>query len=175
MSEIMIDLETMGVGPNAAIVAIGAVHFDMGGGGIIGRFYRAIELESSVLAGGTMDASTVLWWMRRKAEARDMIQAGVDIEVALLDLSRWMDGFSPIGERYVWGNGAAFDNVILASAYRNSGIQQPWYYHNERCYRTVRAMYPEVKFSRIGVYHNAVDDAESQALHLIDIFKEAMK
>jgi hypothetical protein len=32
-------------------------------------------------------------------------------------------------------------------------------------------MYPSVKLVRTGTHHNAVDDAESQAVHLIDICK----
>ena len=64
-------------------------------------------------------------------------------------------------------NGAAFDNVILASAYRRNGTRQPWQFLNDRCYRTMKAQYPAVKMQRNGTHHNAVDDAESQARHLI--------
>jgi len=69
----------------------------------------------------------------------------------------------------VWGNGAAFDNVILASAYRQANITQPWLFWNDRCYRTVKALSPAVTMQRNGTHHNALDDAESQARHLIDM------
>ena len=66
---VMIDLETMGVNNNAAIIAIGAVAFDFEGN--LGyHFYQTITLQSSVENGGIMDASTVLWWMRQSDEAR---------------------------------------------------------------------------------------------------------
>jgi exodeoxyribonuclease VIII len=44
---------------------------------------------------------------------------------------------------------------------------QPWRHWNDRCYRTVKSLYPDVKLERVGTHHNAVDDAESQARHLI--------
>ncbi len=42
-ADVMIDIETMGLGPDAAIVAIGAVFFDLEKGTLVERFYRAID------------------------------------------------------------------------------------------------------------------------------------
>ena len=41
--DIMLDLETMGTGPNAAIVAIGAVAFDLQAGTIGDHWYRWVD------------------------------------------------------------------------------------------------------------------------------------
>lgn len=173
MLDVMLDLETMGNGPNAAIIAIGAVEFD--DNGIGEKFYSVISLESSVANGGIIDASTVLWWMQQDAAARgEFVGAYDSIAVALHDFSHWMENRGHTDELKVWGNGAAFDNVILASAYRRNGTKQPWMFWNDRCYRTMKALYPRVPFVRSGTHHNAVNDAESQALHLIDILR-AMK
>ena len=69
----------------------------------------------------------------------------------------------------LWGNGASFDNAILSTAYELCELEtvQPWRFYNDRCYRTVKSLYPEVAMVRTGTYHNALDDAESQALHLL--------
>jgi exodeoxyribonuclease VIII len=64
MNNVMVDLETMGNGPAAAIVAIGAVEFDPDTGQLGREFYREVDLEDSAFRGGVIDASTVLWWMR---------------------------------------------------------------------------------------------------------------
>lgn len=48
MKHVMLDLETMGSGPRAAIVAIGACCFEPETGRIGETFYQAIDLESSV-------------------------------------------------------------------------------------------------------------------------------
>lgn len=162
--DVMLDLETMGSGPNAAIIAIGAVGFTPER--IVHRFYRVVDLASSVATGGIIDASTVLWWLRQGNEARAQFNlSGMPVEEALSEFSQWL---APFGDGVkVWGNGAAFDNVILASAYRRLELPVPWKFYNDRCYRTMKAAHPGVKMERVGTYHNALNDAESQAQHLM--------
>ena len=168
MQDVMLDLETMGNGPQAAIIAIGAVEFDIPAQQVGERFYTVIDLESAVACGGVMDASTVLWWLKQSDAARAAFDRGGDhIAVALQQFAGWMENRAKRDDVRVWGNGAAFDNVILASAYRRNGTAQPWQFWNDRCYRTVKAQHPAVKMQRNGTHHNAVDDAESQARHLI--------
>lgn len=168
MDDVMIDLETMGNGPDAAIIAIGAVEFDINKKQVGERFYVAVDLATAIEAGGVMDASTVLWWFDQSNEARRVFtEEGAHIANALHKFAVWMEKRG--GGVRVWGNGAAFDNVVLASAYRRNQTPQPWKYWNDRCYRTVKSLAPGVKMKRTGTHHNAVDDAESQALHLIDI------
>lgn len=161
----MLDLETMGNGPNAAIVAIGAVRFKQD---IQDDFYTVIDLQSSIDAGLTMDASTVLWWMKQNDEARQQFnRQGASLKQALEWFSSW------IGQNaQIWGNGAAFDNAILSNAYKKCNIKQPWHYGNDRCYRTLKALYPQIKMQRTGVHHIAVEDARNQAEHLIQIFTQ---
>lgn len=162
MNNIMLDLETMGTGPDAAIISIGAVRFDAD---ITDRFYKIVSLKSSVDAGLRMDPETVLWWMRRSEEARaEFDEDATTLFDALMAFAEWA-GKGAI----VWGNGSDFDNVILASAYRLMKIPAPWIFWNNRCYRTVKALHPEIALERTGTYHRAVDDAESQARHLMRI------
>ena len=170
MQDVMLDLETMGTGPQAAIVAIGAVEFDAQSQLIGEEFYVVVDLESSVAHGGVIDASTVLWWLKQSDAARAAFdRSGTSLTAALIQFSSWMTARAPRENVRVWGNGAAFDNVILASAYRQANITQPWLFWNDRCYRTVKALSPAVTMQRNGTHHNALDDAESQARHLIDM------
>lgn len=175
MRDVMVDLETMGSGPNAAIVAIGAVAFNPGKGLMGSRFYRVIDLESAVLMGGQIDPATVMWWLKQSDEARSaLVKSGstMNMAVVLREFTNWMAAAADNADRVrVWGNGASFDNVILASAYRMAGLSQPWKYWNDRCYRTVKAQYPNIQMVRQGVHHNALDDAVSQASHLIEMMR----
>jgi exodeoxyribonuclease VIII len=184
MKHIMLDLETMGVGPNSAIIAIGAVEFELDyelgvvekgeeslvKGSVGNSFYSVIDLDSCIKSGLTMDASTVLWWMQQSDDARKQFdRLGDQLAKALQDFSNW---FKEVNSQYVWGNGAAFDNVLLANAYVKCGLDQPWKHWDDRCYRTVKGLYPNIKMQRSGTHHNAVDDARSQAEHLITMLSK---
>lgn len=166
-SNVMLDLETMGNGPDAAIVAIGACTFDITTGKIGTTYYNRVDLASAVSYGGVIDASAVTWWLQQGHEARAEIarEGGMDIAEALQHFDTWMDRHTHDAE--VWGNGASFDNVVLRGAYARNGTSAPWAWWNDRCYRTVKALHRDVPMKRIGTHHNALHDAISQALHLI--------
>ena len=164
---IMIDLETMGTRPTAPIVSIGAVAFDATG--VHDTFYANVDLKSAVDAGGVIDPSTVMWWMSQSDEARAALlvkDEQYSIVWALAALSAWGDWGKVAG---VWGNGASFDNVILSESYYRAAILRPWPFWKDRCYRTIKTIYPDVELVRSGTHHNALDDARTQAEHLIAI------
>jgi exodeoxyribonuclease VIII len=165
MNRIMLDLETMGTGSDAAIIAIGAVKFDEKK--ITDEFYEIVDLQSSVDAGLKIEAQTVLWWMQQDGEARGQFDGkAISLKKALKKFSEFVLD-EQHDEPEIWGNGANFDNVILANAYYFSDISKPWYYWNDRCFRTVKALNPQIKMERTGIYHCALDDAKTQAEHLI--------
>lgn len=177
MDHIMLDLETMSTEANAAIIAIiaiGAVKFDPELGVLGQEFYCTVDLASSMNRGGSVSSSTILWWLQQSDEARKKVtEPGQDLLEALFAFRTFVGNDNP----YVcmWGNGAAFDNVVLATAYKRVGITPPWRFYNDRCYRTLKNLFPAVPMERVGTHHNALDDAKSQALHTIAIFKEMQK
>lgn len=164
---VMLDLETMGNNSNSVIIAIGAVAFD--DNGVYDKFYANIHMQTCLDAGMAVDGSTVEWWLTQGEDARNsLLKNRVSIQSALSDFAKW---YGDTNADEVWGNGAMFDNTILGNAYKSCGMQVPWKFWNDRCYRTVKNMYPLVELERVGTHHNAVDDAETQALHLIKILK----
>ncbi len=170
--QVMLDLETMGNRPTSAIVAIGACAFDVETQLISGRFYRTVDLESSMAAGLTVDAGTIIWWLKQGDPAREAItsNSAKTLETALVDFKMWLKELGA-PDAGIWGNGADFDNAILANAYRAIGHPAPWPFWANRCYRTVKNLAPHIKIEREGVYHNALDDAVSQAKHLMKILR----
>jgi len=176
MLNIMIDLETMSTAPNAAIVAIGAVAFDTDLFTLHPlEFYTTVSLQSSMDAGLHVSASTILWWLQHDDEARaELVGRGaLRLSDALARLTSWMLAVIPDKDkRLVWGNGAAFDNVILAAAYAATWGTFPWHFWNDRCYLTMKNLYPATGMPTfVGTKHKAVDDARMQALHLMEILK----
>lgn len=159
----MVDLETLGTGPNAMIVAIGACTFRGAEGP---TFYRAVDMT---LSSGDIDPSTVKWWLEASDQARAAITASsaVPLYVALADFALFLSRECPDeGSRCIWGNGATFDNVILASAYSRSGMKLPWRFWNDRCFRTLKSLHLDVPApTRIGTHHHALDDALHQTQH----------
>lgn len=164
----MLDLETFGQRPGSVLVALGAVKFR--DGEIIGQFYERIDPESCVRQCLVLDASTVQWWLKQSEPARlELTKPAEDIGSVLAQFESWLgsDDFE------VWGCGSDFDNALAAEAWhRVFGTPPPWKFWNNRCYRTLKALFPHITLPREGTHHNALDDAIHQALHAMLILKE---
>ena len=176
MSHVMCDIESLSLESDAVIIAIGAVKFDPVSGTVFdnpqqnGTFYQNINAKSAHRAGGSIDCATVMWWMTQSEQARTALtQDPLPIEVVLKNFSAWVRDSSCTG---FWGNGAGFDNVVIGNAYKRLGLTAPWSYKVDRCYRTISGLNHGVDFEREGTYHNALDDAISQAKHLCKIAKK---
>ncbi|EON0006314.1 3'-5' exoribonuclease [Escherichia coli] len=173
---LMIDLETMGKNPDAPIASIGAVFFDPQTGEQGPEFSKIIDMGT---CGGTVDISTIEWWLQRSGEARAAILADrIPLDDALLQLREFIDENS--GEFFVqvWGNGANFDNVILRRSYERQEIPCPWCYTNDRDVRTIVALGLVMDFDARSVItfegerHNALHDARYQAKYVSAIWQK---
>lgn len=170
----MLDLETFGTRSDATIIAIGAVKFDPKEKKIYDRFYTRIDPQTSMDVGLTVNGSTILWWFQQSEAAR------AEFKGTLPSLKSALDGFTSWTQRQlrpdekgirVWGNGATFDNVILSASYAAMKMPRPWDYRSDRCYRTIKALFPEVPLPKTElIAHRADHDAEYQALHLMEIW-----
>lgn len=169
----MLDIETLSSAPDAAIVAIGACVFRTDGKAWAGSarptFYRIITAESAQAMGGHIDAATVKWWARQSDDVRRVLndERAINVSIALSEFSIWLQDVRPRG---LWGNGAEFDNVVLRSAWDRNLTAAPWSYRQNRCYRTLKNLRPDIAFEPYGVAHNALDDAIAQAMHAERIF-----
>ncbi|EEY9076465.1 exonuclease [Escherichia coli] len=173
---LMIDLETMGKNPDAPIASIGAVFFDPQTGELGPEFSKIIDMDT---CGGTVDISTIEWWLQRSGEARAAILADrIPLDDALLQLREFIDENS--GEFFVqvWGNGANFDNVILSRSYKRQEIPCPWRHYNDRDVRTIVALGLVMDFDARNVItfegerHNALHDARYQAKYVSVIWQK---
>jgi len=165
--ELMFDLETMSTNPDAAIVSIGACKWDSEG--IHDTFYAAISLADSLRYGLHKDPDTVAWWKKQPIEATlAWAQDGKPLKQALQEFVEWLGPDAKDHTYYCWG--LNFDVPILATSLERVGIEKPWKYWNLRCARTIHAVFDTGKIAkREGVYHNAKDDAVTQATELIRI------
>lgn len=171
MKDVMIDLETLGRRAGCAILSIGAVAFDPKTKELGPEFYVVVNRLSCFDNGLHEDPETVAWWKNQNEEAKKILtetDGGELLANALGKLTEYLSQFG-IKQVKVWGNGSDFDNAILTNCYAAIGQNQPWSFWNNRCYRTLKCLKPEIKMLRRGTYHNALDDAKSQAIHALQL------
>lgn len=175
--DLMIDLETMGLPPDGAIVSIGACFFNLDTSEIGPTFNRTINLATAVRDGGTINPGTVMFWLGQSQPARDAIRfSGEDIRTTLTEFTAFISEHSRVQDVRPWGNGASFDLTLLNSSYLRAGLKTPWSPFRERCFRTIRNMYPSVEYNpddKGNGAHNALADAIFQAQHLFKIKNRA--
>jgi exodeoxyribonuclease VIII len=164
----MIDIECLGLEPGYVILSIGAVRFNLMQGIVGQTFYRKLHPVLQEERGAKVSVSTAVWWMGQSKEAQiAAICSAEDPAIVLSDLATF------IGDpktAQVWGNGPDIDCAMVANLYSRFGMQRPWQYYNQRCFRTIAAHYAAIpKDERQGTYHNALDDAMYQVKHLMKI------
>jgi hypothetical protein len=171
--DVMLDLETLGKGPSAYIVSIGAVRYNLQGRDTFESlaanssrlFYSPITTEEQF---GDIDPDTVAWWMQQSDAARSVFKETEEhrsLSVALTQFNEFT------GCRYLWGNGNMFDNNIIRSALKNIGIASAWRFWQDLDLRTLKRIAlkkePSIdleSFRKLGIYHNALNDAIVQVL-----------
>lgn len=134
-SYVMLDLETMGLDFNAAVVQISAVEFDLITGLVLSSFTVNVDYKSAVEAGLTTTDSTVKFWHDQPPEVQERVLiGGISLKDALEQLHNYLN---KLGTPYVWGNGVRADNVWILSAFRALGMPDPFAYNKDLDYRTL--------------------------------------
>lgn len=172
-TNVMVDLETLGTRPGCKVMSIGAVVFSPAGVEEHRQFYIDIHRDQPLLE----QPDTIAWWKgvrKDNPKAYDRIFGSElprwPLADALNSFTGWLNGLNGLGgEVLVWGNGADFDNPILSAAYAACDMSQPWGPWNGRCYRTLKGLRSDIRLTRKGTHHNALDDAISQAAHAVEI------
>lgn len=182
---IMVDTETLGLGPNAvvwqmAFVAVpknapdpvNAIRFD--------SFY--LPVQPQIDAGRTIDAGTLAFWLKQPDETRlkllDVLEGG-DVD----ELRAYVRAFirkvldvinSTQGTVEVWARGPQFDIVKLESLFLMCGEKEPWAYDQVMDLRTMARQHgvksDEIDSSDI-VEHIALEDCRFQLRHYGEVMR----
>ena len=164
--DIMIDIEGLGTGPDAAILTIAAQSFDPFGTGYYDRqYYARITLESQ--ENRAIQQDTIDWWATQPAESRDEAFAEdnrIPLDQALDELGKliWKS-------KRVWAQGPTYDINILEHAYKSYGKSLPWQFYNVRDARTIYSLWPELP--KPPTSHHALEDCRRQ----IDMLQATLK
>lgn len=158
---VMVDIESLDVTPNATILSIGAVCMESGE-----EFY--VEINPKQNRGVSID--TLKFWFAQPI--RPPLNGVYPLAEALRGFSMFLSEQTVDGKKLnLWANGITFDIVTLEDACFQCDVPVYWKYNSTRDYRTVREMFPSVRAPEFqGDRHNALADAKYQAAHLKKIF-----
>jgi hypothetical protein len=131
-------------------------------------FYKKIDLNSyRDREDFHIDFSTICWWHQQSTEARTDAFLGterdrVPLHKCLSELKTWLVD----DKSFIWGHGSWFDMPILATAYQNCGMKEPWKFWNVRDTRTIldagKVDFKSVAIPEGMVAHNALADCYKQ-------------
>ena len=181
---VMIDLETLSLRPDAAIIELAAVEFEPVRGGNI-HVDRALNLSVAWCGQKRhIDPDTLDFWCERTIRGNEVFinscsNKALSLRPALVQLVEWWRSASPV--QAVWSHGAAFDIPILTHAFMQERYDTPW---SHRLVRDTRTLYytsgmdnhPKLDghelqrlanlLGHVGRQHHALDDAVAQCLEL---------
>lgn len=167
---VMIDIETLSTENDAAIIAIGAVEFDLDR-----ILQERLWLINPQLASGRRDISTLEWWATQNRETATKVWSGFEREnVVAAELFNWMVPFhnADYGRaegHWIWAGPSTFDLSILKTWYLSQNMILPWNWRNERDLTTLSRIanqlgidYSGEKFDGFEA-HNPLSDCIKQA------------
>ena len=181
--DLMIDLESVGVVPNAGLVQIGAVWFNPNTGEMGKRFKMEIDPRTAQEAGLEVNMDTILWWMTQSQEAQKSVFKDPDngynstinhINNVLHEFGNFVRSHKNRSQKkfYVWGNGSASDNVWLRENYRHCKLNCPFTFRDDLCLRTLFTLVKRSEGIEVlndikarnknGVLHDGLQDAINQ-------------
>jgi hypothetical protein len=171
MKNIMLDLETLSLDPNAVILSISAVTFDLKTGKTGSCIEVFLETAEQEAVGGRVSLSTIEFWVNQDRELMVPTlfnQNATSVKKALCKFSDWLNSLvSEKHELLLWGNGVSADNVWIRNIYRRYNIPFPLSYWQDMDLRTLTQIidYDEVKKrcgDFVGVKHCGLDDCKNQ-------------
>jgi hypothetical protein len=146
---VMMDIETLSLKPDAHILSVAAVSFDATGPN---ETYRA-DFGLVKQGGRDISLATVHWHLDQGTD----MAVGMPYQVGMAGLRAFLVQFDGVR---VWAKSPDFDCVIVANALRALGYVVPWRYAHTRCVRTVCDGVPDLPTHKsMGLSpHDPTDD-----------------
>ncbi len=132
--DVTIDLETLSLSPNAAIVQIAAIPWNRFAplSPFINEvnFEGYVDVRSCIRDGFSVDTDTVKWWNRQDGEIKDVVFGNTPNELKdiLEAFSRWLEDLketTKVKTVSLWAQGTDFDIAILRNAFARYKLSFP--------------------------------------------------
>ena len=132
MTDLMLDIETLGTGTRGLITQIGACYFDRYTGEIGDKFCENIRIQDSLNNNFEVDEGAIKFWLEQdKKIIKLMLKDAQDIRKVLEHFKQFYKKGT-----MAWSH-ATFDFPILTNAYHLLKIRQPIPYKKMRDIRTL--------------------------------------
>lgn len=180
---VMLDLETLDLGPRSAILQVGAIAFPLDDPeSEMRRIDQYLPVQPQITLGRTVSFGTIRWWMDQDAKARERFidNEGNDMdELTALVRSVYRklnDIVAQVGDSNVefWAKGPQLDVVNLETLFVDCGVDVPWRYDAVMDLRTLMRLagVHTADVDRSGIVpHVAISDCQFQ----IRCYVEAMR
>lgn len=184
--DIMVDLETLHTDPNATIIQIGVVGFDIRTGKTIQEFneYANISLNKALNVSG----DTLKFWLKTnpKLLLEIITKQEQSSDTIVMKFYNWIKDLQKTYSVYFWGNGLMFDGVLIETAFRNLGLKSPFSYRQMRDVRTllefasVKSGLSEKELkdranNNATVEHDALEDCKYQINYVVKCYNYLIK
>lgn len=158
MSWLIIDLEAVGIGSHAAVLAVAW----LGSDGVSG--WAPVDLDLEFQRCAEAHARTLRWWLQQPAAAWLTERPPLD-PVHILDAIRsaYRRLWAPDSAPTIWCRGPAYDLPILrglAQRHLSRADWEPWRPWDERCIRTAAKM---LRYPQPQAEHHPLRDCERDA------------
>lgn len=161
MADLMIDIETLSIKPNAVILTLGAVTFDPFDPEerFFSESYFRFDIDEQLDLGRDINEDTILWWGKQSDESR--------LEALTEDDRVKFDTYAPaitkmvVNAKRIWAQGPTFDICLLENLYRQKDTPIPWQYYNVRDSRTLLQALGDSRNAGAKA-HNALEDCKEQ-------------
>ena len=165
----MIDLETLDITPQAAVLTVGGVKFNpLDASEPHSEFYYKLDLDTQ---DRSVNDDTIAWWGKQdpKVQEEAFDPTGREhMDVFLNSLPKWL-----VGVDVLWGHGYGFDITIIEDMLKQRGKSLPWQFWQVRGSRTLFSCCKiDPRKSMQSDLHNALADAYFQAKGVQMAYKE---
>lgn len=175
--DVMIDIETLSTKPEAVVLSVGAVKFNMKDEPVQKIHWR-LDINEQTDADRDICNDTLEWWAKQDLAVRSEVFSTdnrVSLDQFFAELNRYMTGAEKI-----WCQGPQFDLVIIENLYRQFEQHWNWQFWQVMDSRTLFQVMKHFNFEdpRKGVQqdlHNAAEDAYWQAIGVQKMYSEIGK
>lgn len=181
MKHIMMDIETMGTGADAAVISVELCVFDPKTGevGAKAEFHSTFGAMRDI--GRKFEPDTVKWWMQQDSEAQQGLfrdDADVDAGVFCRKIGRWIENIGEPRHLRIWAKDPTFDVMIMRSLFERCEVKWTGRFWHEYSVRTMLLMGKALKIDdveRVGFAHGALNDAVHQAKQVMNVMSGVVR